>query len=62
MDPRDHDHWLVGTSYDGLYRTTDAGASWSEVHSYEMPADAHVQKHQGLREVAWGRIAPAPGE
>jgi len=31
IDPRDGDHWLLGTSYDGVYRSTDAGASWTDL-------------------------------
>ncbi|MFW5884521.1 MAG: putative glycoside hydrolase, partial [bacterium] len=31
IDPADPSHWLAGTSYDGLYRTRDAGVSWSDL-------------------------------
>ena len=31
VDPQDSDHWLIGTSYDGIYRSRDAGGSWSEL-------------------------------
>ena len=31
IDPDDHDHWLIGTSYDGMYRTTDGGATWTDL-------------------------------
>lgn len=31
VDPKDHDHWVVGTSYDGLFRTTDRGRSWVDL-------------------------------
>jgi hypothetical protein len=31
IDPSDPDHWLAGTSYDGLYRTRDAGDSWTDL-------------------------------
>ncbi len=31
IDPRDHDHWIVGTSYDGLFQTRDAGERWSDL-------------------------------
>lgn len=31
IDPADPSHWLAGTSYDGLYRTRDAGASWTDL-------------------------------
>jgi hypothetical protein len=31
IDPRDRDHWLIGTSFDGLYQTKDAGESWTEL-------------------------------
>lgn len=31
IDPADPSHWLAGTSYDGLYRTRDAGVSWTDL-------------------------------
>ena len=31
VDPRNSDHWLIGTSYDGIYRSLDGGASWSDL-------------------------------
>ena len=31
VDPQDPAHWLMGTSYDGLYRTQDAGATWTDL-------------------------------
>ncbi len=31
IDPRDHRHWLIGTSYDGVYRTQDGGRSWVDL-------------------------------
>ncbi len=31
IDPAVPSHWLAGTSYDGLYRTRDAGASWTDL-------------------------------
>lgn len=31
IDPADPSHWLVGTSYDGLYRTRDAGETWTDL-------------------------------
>ena len=31
VDPTDHDHWIVGTSYDGLFQTRDAGETWIDL-------------------------------
>jgi len=41
-----------------ILHSTDAGETWTEVYSYEIPADAHVQRHQSLHDCAWGRVAP----
>ena len=31
IDPGDPDHWLMGTSYDGLFRTQDGGETWTDL-------------------------------
>jgi hypothetical protein len=31
IDPQDPDHWIIGTSYDGLFQSRDAGDSWTDL-------------------------------
>ncbi len=31
IDPNDHEHWLLGTSYDGVYRSRDGGRTWVDL-------------------------------
>ncbi len=31
IDPGDHEHWLIGTSYDGVYRSRDGGRTWTDL-------------------------------
>ncbi len=33
IDHADAAHWVIGTSYNGMYRTRDAGATWRELTS-----------------------------
>ncbi|MFF2078090.1 RICIN domain-containing protein [Kitasatospora sp. NPDC058162] len=36
IDPANHDHLLLGTRKNGLWRSTDAGVTWSQVSSFPV--------------------------
>ncbi|MFF4799941.1 RICIN domain-containing protein [Streptomyces sp. NPDC001351] len=36
IDPANHDHLLLGTRKNGLWRSTDAGKTWSQVSSFPV--------------------------
>jgi photosystem II stability/assembly factor-like uncharacterized protein len=49
----------VSPSRNTILRSEDGGRTWTEVHSFTMETQ-YVHGSQGLRDVAFGLIAPAP--
>ena len=47
VSPTDPDLVLFGTPYNGLWRSTDAGATWTRVES--IPADADLRPRPGVQ-------------
>jgi len=48
---------LVAIDGQRILRSADDGASWKEVHAYEIPDDWHVERGQGLRDLEFGMIS-----
>jgi len=48
VDPRDHNHIWVGTRFDGLWESSDAGTNWSQVSGSPEDPEGH-----GLRSLAF---------